>query len=91
MQGWTDQEAQRIFCAVNMDKTYQQLLKECRIAEEKYLNAVKMLPDDQRQRIENYIALCEEMDYRFSQLAYGVGRSEREEGMACHAICLLEE
>ena len=86
---WTDNVAERVLCAANTDVEYQQLLKECLQAEETYKSIVAMLTEEQCVQIERYIALCEELDYRFSQLAYCIGKSEK--GMACHAVCLLEE
>ena len=51
------------------DPTYQQLLKECSAAEPAYLEALSKLPSNDREAIERYVSLCEEMDHRALILA----------------------
>ena len=51
------------------DPIYQQLLKTCMAAEPAYLQAVGSLPPNDREAVEAYVSLCEEMDHRALMLA----------------------
>lgn len=51
------------------DAWYQQLLKQCEEAEKRYQQIVNKLSDEERDSVERYIALCEELEYRRTCLA----------------------
>ena len=51
------------------DTIYQQMLEDCTAAESAYLAALRTLSDKDREAVEKYIGLCEEMDHRALTLA----------------------
>lgn len=55
--------------AARKDEDYQNLLTRCREAEKTYRNILDMLPAEQQVQLEAYISLCEELQYRLTQLA----------------------
>lgn len=55
--------------AARRDEDYQNLLIRCRGAEAAYQKILASLPVDQQAQLEEYISLCEELQYRLTQLA----------------------
>ena len=55
--------------AAGQDLTYQQLLTACREFEPKYEQIRAKLSKDDREQLDQYIALCEELDHRRIWLA----------------------
>lgn len=62
---------QQAAALAEQDPYYQKLLAQCRIAELQYLQILQALPDADRQTIEGYITLCEELSHRSAQLTAG--------------------
>ena len=60
--------------AARKDEYYQLLLKKCIAAEEDYRVILNSLPPEQQEQLENYISLCEELQYRLTVLACEVPR-----------------
>ena len=58
-----EQEA-HLNAAVNTDTTYQDILKACLLLEPEYIRICNMLPETDRELLERYISLCEELDHR---------------------------
>ena len=64
---------QRLNSLTKNDPHYQQLLDSLQIAAAQYGHILKSLPTDTQMRLENYISLCEELEYRRTCLAYCLG------------------
>lgn len=60
--------------AVRQDACYQDLLSKCREAEKEYRDILSRLPQADRERLERYISLCEELQYRQTVLALELPR-----------------
>lgn len=56
------------------DEWYQELLGKLTGLEPEYIRIRDALPREDRDRLEAYISLCEEMQYRMTVLAYKMGR-----------------
>lgn len=70
-QGYWDQI---LWEAAGKDADYQELLRRCREAEADYRRILATLPPEQQEQLESYISLCEELQYRMTQLAVQVPR-----------------
>lgn len=70
MDNWTDLAVFEITAAAKNDACYQALLRRCAQAEIHYLSVSAKLTEEDRRAIEEYITLCEETQYRMTQLAY---------------------
>ena len=64
-----EQQEKQLNVLVQEDEWYQQLLRECADAEVRYHQIAQKLSDADRDAVERYIALCEEMEYRRTCLA----------------------
>ena len=59
------QEQEKILAALSAaDAEYQKLLCACAALEADYARILHSLPERDREILEQYIALCEEMDHR---------------------------
>ena len=65
---------ERLQQALARDAEYQALLKECRGLEEEYNQILDSLSLLDRELIERYIMLCEELDHRRAYLAVHLHR-----------------
>lgn len=70
MDKWTDLAVLRITAAAKNDPCYQSLLRRCEQAELLYQTVSAKLTEEDRRIVEEYIALCDQMQYRLTQLAY---------------------
>ena len=70
MKEWTEYGFHLVASLCKNDPIYQSLLQECATAEAEYLNAINNLSPKNRACIERYIALCDELDNRRTQIAY---------------------
>ena len=64
-----EQQEKQLNALAQEDEWYQQLLRECEKAEERYREILSGLSPSDKEAVENYIALCEEMEYRRTCLA----------------------
>lgn len=64
-----EQQEKQLNSLAQADEWYQQLLAKCKNAEARYQQILKRLPSADRDIIETYIALCEELEYRRTCLA----------------------
>ena len=64
-----EQQEKKLNSLTQEDEWYQQLLHQCEAAEVRYHQVVQKLSDEDREAVERYIALCEEMEYRRTCLA----------------------
>ena len=73
MDLWNDLVVFQLADVSQKDECYQALLCQCATAEADYLSLLQRLSTNDRICIERYIALCEETQYRLTQLAYQLG------------------
>ena len=66
MDGYYEQV---LLLAAEKDPIYQELLRNCYLLEEQYNQILAKLPASDRERIEQYISACEELDHRHTDLA----------------------
>ena len=64
-----EQQEKLLNALTEADEWYQQLLRECETAEVSYQKVLSRLSAADRETVEHYIALCEEMEYRRTCLA----------------------
>lgn len=71
---WLQSGIHQVNALLNIDEDHQELLKRLDLARESYEAAVNGLTATQRQQIEDYIALCEELEYQKTYTAYYCGK-----------------
>ena len=60
--------------AARKDQEYQCLLAQCRKAEKDYERILQSLSPDDREQLDRYITLCEELEHRLPLLACEIPR-----------------
>ena len=65
----TEAQEYRLCQAAKFDPIYQQLLVECQAMEEEYQRIKILLSPGDLEKLERYVALCEELEYRRTCLA----------------------
>jgi len=75
---WNDAVLYRLIKQVKNDEPYRQLLDQCKKLEEYYCEITSKLSDEDKRIIDEYIAVCEDMQYRMTQLAYILGSSDNK-------------
>ena len=66
----------RIAELVRQDAFYQELLEQCEAMSSDYRRIRDGLPAEDRERLESYIAVCEELEYQRSRMAYAIGTQD---------------
>lgn len=64
-----EQQEKQLNALAQTDAWYQQLLGKCAAAEVSYQHVLEKLSSADRDAVETYIALCEELEYRRTCLA----------------------
>lgn len=72
----TYEQAQRLIAATGKNSFYLELLSRCGELEPDYIRIMYSLPDGDRDKLEQYISLCEEMEHRRTLLAYALGTQD---------------
>lgn len=70
MDNWTNKGIAVVTARSKEDPIYQSLLEQCIVAEEACLAVLGNLTPQERACIEQYMTLCDELQYRMTQLAY---------------------
>ena len=65
-----DNQDKHLLECVKKDPWHRQFLEECRALEPEYLRVMESLPENDREIIEQYITLCQAVDYRETVTAY---------------------
>lgn len=60
------------------DTEYQKILRVLSIAEKKYLQIMEKLPPVEREIVDDYIELCEDLEYQRTHTAYRCGKLRRK-------------
>ena len=77
MDTWNQYAYSQIAAMARQDNVYLELLEECKVFEAKYLVLMEKLDETEREIVDSYIASCENMEFRFAQLAYCYGRLQK--------------
>lgn len=77
MKEWLEHGYVEMVKRLEKEPLYQELLTECEQAQIVYDKIMEKLTPEERRSVEDYIALCEELDYQKVYTAYYCGRSER--------------
>lgn len=64
----------------SVDPWYQQLLRDCEEAEQDFLRIRASLPEADRELLDRYISLCEELGHRMTCLARLIRDEKKMDG-----------
>ena len=67
-----NRQQQKTGALTALDREYQTLLKECQVLEKEYLRIAAALSCEDRDILDRYITVCEEMEYRSCMLALNI-------------------
>ena len=70
----TSEQEQRLTETAKRDMYYLQLLTACMRLEPEYQRIISGLPAEEREVIQQYITLCEELDHRRCCIAMELGK-----------------
>ena len=76
MEHWNEYAYPKITARARQDKIYLELLREYKILEQEYRKLMEKMSKTEQEIVDSYIASCEELEFRLTQIAYQVGRSE---------------
>ena len=86
MERWLTEGFDRVNELIGQDPEFQQLLLQIQEAEKEYLEIVQILTASQREALENYIALCEELQYQKTIVAYQCCQKPSPRGEGAHEV-----
>ena len=73
MELWADAVSRQITEKCRRDPEYRKTLEERRDREQTYQAVLSELTPQQRSAIDDYIAICEELEFQFARVAFGCG------------------
>ena len=76
MNDWNTSVLPRVTDKAKLDADYNYLFRKLQETEKIYLEIMEKLSIEERELVGDYIALCEDMEYRKAQLAYDIGVSD---------------
>ena len=76
MEHWNEYAYPKITAKARQDKIYLELLREYKILEQEFEKLIEKMSETEQEIVDSYIASCEELEFRLTQIAYQVGRSE---------------
>ena len=76
MEHWNEYAYPKITARARQDKIYLELLREYKILEQEFEKLMEKMSETEQEIVDSYIASCEELEFRLTQIAYQVGRSE---------------
>lgn len=74
MKEWLDTGIHQVNALTKQDPDFQKLMERLDTAHKSYDTVVMKLSTDEQQIIEDYIALCEELEYQKTFTAYYCGK-----------------
>ena len=74
MEKWLRIGKHQVMEILSHDPEFQKLLAELEQAELKYQEVLAKLSPEDQKIVENYIALCEDVEYQKTHTAYKCGR-----------------
>lgn len=79
MKQWMEIGTYQVNQWVTNDREYQQLLEEINHAQAEYLAIMSKLSPQEYEKVENYIALCENLEYQRTIAAWYSARQGLEQ------------
>ena len=76
MDHWNELAYPKITARATKDRIYLELQSENRILEQKYVKLMENLSEREQEIVDAYVASCEELEFRLTQIAYQVGCCE---------------
>lgn len=77
MKQWLEVGIYQVRDMLSRDEGYGRLMIQCEKAKERYDIIVAKLTEQEREEIEDYIALCEELEYQWTHTAYRCGSMDK--------------
>ena len=77
MNEWFQIGIHKVNRLLRSDGDFQELYKEIKIAEENYQTVLDKLSPEDQWVVENYIALCEEIERKRTMIAYVCGKKDQ--------------
>lgn len=74
MKEWLETGMHQVNALLSKDADFQELLERLTVAQIHYQNVVEKLLPEEQETIEDYIALCEEVEYQKTLTAYYCGK-----------------
>jgi hypothetical protein len=74
MKEWLEIGTHQVNAILGCDADFQNLSKQLVFAEKQYRTVIEKLSPIELEIIENYIALCEEVEYQKTRTAYYCGK-----------------
>lgn len=78
MEEWLRIGMPQVHERLKHDAEFQKMLQDLNRAEEEYLKVMKKLTSEERACVDDYIALCEEVEYQKTYTAYRCGKMRRK-------------
>lgn len=69
-------QEKKLIAAIRADLHYQELLLRCTELESDYIQIKCSLSEENQDKLDLYIAACEELEYRRTVLAYALGTQD---------------
>lgn len=76
MNEWYSDVYRRVNDKAEVDADCNYLFRKIQKAEKMYMEIMEKLSEEERESVDDYVALCEDMEYRKAQLAYAIGLSD---------------
>lgn len=74
MKEWQETGMHQVNALLSIDADFQELMKHLTVVQEHYQTVVGKIPPEERESIEDYITLCEEVEYQKTRTAYYCGK-----------------
>lgn len=71
---WNDWASKKVDQRAALHRDYQEMLRDCEVCEQTYNAVVEKRSLEEREKIEDYIAMCENVEYMRTQIAYEFGK-----------------
>ena len=74
MKTWEDKVIPYLYTRASSDTLYQNILQKMLKAEKQYRVILGSLDEESKMILDDYIALCEELQFQLARFAYEYGR-----------------
>lgn len=75
MDLWADEVVPELFLRASTDPFYQELFSRYMAAEQNYRRILHKLDSEAQMQLDDYIALCEDLQFQLARLAFEFGRN----------------
>lgn len=77
MKEWLETGVHQVNALLSKDPDFQHLLQRLTVAQINYQSVIEKLSAEEQEMIEDYIALCEEVEYQKAFIAYCCGKRNK--------------